>query len=122
MTKKFLKEIEKKLKEEEASLTSELGNVLKPNSQPGASATDAAFPSYGDGEDENAAEVATFDSNLALEGNLEQSLADVKRALSKIEAGTYGTCENCGKPIAQARLKAFPTARLCLQCKAKQQG
>lgn len=121
MTKKFLKEIEKKLKEEETSLTNELGNVLKPSSQPGATATEAVFPSYGDGEDENAAEVATFDTNLALEGNLEQSLSDVKLALSKLMAGTYGICENCGKAIAEARLKAFPTARLCLQCKAKQQ-
>lgn len=118
MTKKFLKEIAKKLKEEEESLKQQIGKVIQPSGQPGRARPEAAFPSYGEKEDENAAEVATFEENLAIEGDLEHSLAEVQAALKKIDAGTYGRCENCGNPIPRERLLAFPTARHDLKCKA----
>ena len=40
-------------------------------------------------------------------------LADVDAAVTAVEAGTYGRCESCGKPIAPERLAARPTARTC---------
>lgn len=46
-------------------------------------------------------------------------LADVNRALQRLEAGTYGSCEACGRPIARARLEARPAARFCLDDQAK---
>ena len=42
----------------------------------------------------------------------------IDRALAKISAGTYGTCEQCGNAIPQARLKALPYAALCVACKS----
>jgi DnaK suppressor protein len=36
--------------------------------------------------------------------------------LEKIKNGTYGTCENCGQKIEEARLRANPEAKLCLKC------
>lgn len=80
---------------------------------------DARFPNFGDKEDENAAEVATFESNLSMEKNLEVSLFNVNKALKKIDDGTYGLCEKCGKPIDPERLKAFPSATVCMDCKKK---
>ncbi len=44
---------------------------------------------------------------------LETEYRDTKRALMKIEAGTFGTCEVCGATIAPARLEFKPTARTC---------
>jgi RNA polymerase-binding transcription factor DksA len=41
----------------------------------------------------------------------------IDKALVKIEDGTYGLCERCGKPIEKARLKALPYANLCLKDK-----
>jgi RNA polymerase-binding transcription factor DksA len=41
----------------------------------------------------------------------------VQHALHRIDAGTYGICESCGKPIGKYRLQAFPRATLCLVCK-----
>ena len=55
----------------------------------------------------------------ALAVKLEEGLAEVDNALSKIEAGTYGVCEECGKEIAPARLEAKPEARLCIDCASK---
>jgi RNA polymerase-binding protein DksA len=45
---------------------------------------------------------------------LRSNLRDVEHALGKIEAGTYGTCERCGRPIAVERLEALPWAVLCI--------
>ena len=55
-------------------------------------------------------------------GNHERvELAEIDRALEKIEDKTYGKCEECGENIAVARLKAIPTAQLCVPCKEKQE-
>jgi DnaK suppressor protein len=43
-------------------------------------------------------------------------LDDVDAALARRAAGTYGTCESCGRPIAAARLQARPAARTCIDC------
>jgi len=55
----------------------------------------------------------------ALATRLTQTLADVDRALARLDDGTYGTCESCGKPIGDARLEAMPTARLCMACASR---
>lgn len=52
------------------------------------------------------------------EGVLE-SIREVDAALSRMEAGTYGTCESCGAEIPDERLEARPVARLCMACKRK---
>jgi RNA polymerase-binding transcription factor len=52
----------------------------------------------------------------ALANSLKETLAEVEHALAKFEEGTYGLCENCGQPIAPARLEAKPGARLCINC------
>jgi RNA polymerase-binding transcription factor len=46
-------------------------------------------------------------------------LAEVEAALERVAAGTYGTCERCGRPIATARLEARPVARTCITCAAR---
>jgi DnaK suppressor protein len=48
-------------------------------------------------------------------------LVYLDRALKKMDEGTYGYCEDCGEPIAKARLEAVPTAKLCMTCKSKQE-
>jgi DnaK suppressor protein len=43
-------------------------------------------------------------------------LADVEAAVRAVEAGIYGMCETCGRPIAAERLAARPAARTCIDC------
>jgi len=54
----------------------------------------------------------------ALVAKLRAALGEVEHALAKFEAGRYGTCEACSKPIDPARLEAKPAARLCIDCAA----
>ena len=56
--------------------------------------------------------------DLALSAQARAAVEEIDRALAKIEAGTYGTCEQCGQPIPKARLKALPYATLCVACKS----
>jgi DnaK suppressor protein len=54
---------------------------------------------------------------MAVVRALRSNLHDVERAITKMEGGTYGMCERCGKPIAPERLEAIPWAILCIDCK-----
>jgi RNA polymerase-binding transcription factor DksA len=64
---------------------------------------------------------ATYDRELdhGLEEGAQQTLAAIDDALRRIDEGTYGTCEACGKPIAPERLAAIPWARLCIDDQRK---
>ena len=44
------------------------------------------------------------------------ALDEVAHALRRVEEGTYGICQVCGRPIAAARLEARPTATTCISC------
>jgi RNA polymerase-binding protein DksA len=50
---------------------------------------------------------------------LRANLGGVEHALRRMDAGTYGTCENCGREIPLERLEAIPFARLCIDCKQR---
>jgi RNA polymerase-binding protein DksA len=54
--------------------------------------------------------------DLALREKNEQHLAAVEAALSRLEAGSYGTCVRCGRAIAPERLEAIPWAAHCIDC------
>jgi RNA polymerase-binding transcription factor DksA len=54
---------------------------------------------------------------IAVVRALRSNLHDVDRALAKMDAGTYGTCERCGSAITEERLEAIPWALLCIDCK-----
>jgi DnaK suppressor protein len=53
----------------------------------------------------------------ALVKQTDEQLAEVNRALTKIDEGTYGVCDICGKPIDPARLEMIPEATLCINDK-----
>ena len=52
----------------------------------------------------------------ALSSSLSETLSEIEDALTKFDAGTYGTCESCSQEITKARLEAMPMARLCTEC------
>jgi len=55
--------------------------------------------------------------DLTLQENARASVAQIDRALGKLENGSYGRCDKCGKLIGEDRLQAAPFATLCIDCK-----
>lgn len=75
----------------------------------------------GDDEADTAASAFEREHDLALAENARELLDQTERALTRIDAGTYGVCESCGKAIGKARLLAFPRAILCVECKQREE-
>jgi len=68
--------------------------------------------------DRGSEEYMTEMNELFLE-NEQHIITESRAALERIEAGTYGRCENCGQEIGRQRLEAVPYTRFCLQCAGK---
>lgn len=72
--------------------------------------------------DQHQADVGTEtferEKDLSILQEVEGELADIEHALQRLDDGTYGTCEACGKPIGDDRLEALPAARFCLEDQA----
>ena len=67
---------------------------------------------------------ATFSRELdmTLEGQARDSLAQIERALARMDDGTYGVCARCGNVIPSERLEAMPEAELCVSCKEREES
>ncbi len=121
VTEKDLKEFELRLLGERQRLMKEMGHlentVLKVNPRDSAGdlsgysfhMADAGTDAY---EREKAFQFASTEGRLLMELN---------EALRRLYSGTYGICESCGNPIAKVRLEAVPQARLCRDCKQKEE-
>ena len=116
MEPKTLIKIKTDLEAERDRLTAQLNQFAKRNPH-NPSDFNADFPQFGDKEDESAAEVDTYATNLTLERTLESALRDAISSLARMEKGTYGLCKYCNKPIDEKRLVARPTSSSCVECK-----
>jgi len=67
--------------------------------------------------------VAELDNNflLRLRGREQKLLKKIDEAISRIDGGTYGVCEECGGQISIKRLEARPVTTLCIECKTRQE-
>jgi len=115
LDQKILDELKAKLIEEKKALEKELSDIAKPTGTPGVYET--KHDEIGESQDDNASEMEEYSDNFALENNLEKQLKEVSDALGRMEGGTYGSCDNCGTQLSLDRLRAYPAARKCIQCK-----
>jgi DnaK suppressor protein len=63
-------------------------------------------------------EVFLRERNLVLQNTSQERIDEINVALARMDAGTYGICENCGKPIPPERLEALPFATRDVDCQA----
>jgi DnaK suppressor protein len=112
-----LADLRVELEKEAADLRAELGES---QAQIAARLGDAATEA-GDDEADASSKLFEREHELALSNNTRELLEQTEHAIVRIEAGTYGVCESCGKPIGKARLQAFPRATLCVACKQRQE-
>lgn len=120
MGPKKLEAFKKKLLEEKANLEKEISELQDRNleeSQSEISGENAYNEDFADSG------TATFERerDLSLEKNIKDLMHRVNESLKRIEKGTYGTCDGCGKEIDPARLKTLPYVNLCIECKKKEE-
>ena len=113
LTAAELKDLREALEKEQAELHSQFEEIEASTfsqAQSELSGETAFDDEYAD------AGTATFERerDLSLENNVRDLLQKIEKALTRMDEGTYGTCERCGKPIEKARLKALPYADLCI--------
>jgi DnaK suppressor protein len=75
--------------------------------------------SFGKRIGEGTTEAVERISSTAAARSIAGTLAEIDRALEKVDEGTYGQCDNCGQPIGSERLEAIPFATLCVTCSAR---
>ena len=111
--RKLLAEERKRLERIREGVYEELGD-------PAAERTALAETS---GADQHPADVGTErferEKDLSIIANLDAELVDVESALRRLAAGEYGTCEICGRPIGEARLRVRPATRFCVNDQAR---
>jgi DnaK suppressor protein len=85
------------------------------------STREARSLTFTDDEHDPEGSTASLDQarDTALLGQVSRTLAELDAARERLAAGTYGTCERCGRPIAAERLAARPEARRCIACAAR---
>jgi DnaK suppressor protein len=71
---------------------------------------------------DTATETVDREIDYALEEHDRRMLTAIDKALVRIDAGTYGICENCSAQIPPERLEAIPWATLCINCERKERG
>jgi DnaK suppressor protein len=97
------------LENKQATLEAELARMSAPPPDPGGI-------SFGKRVGEGTSMAVDRLVDVAAHDQLRGVLADVRRALTKLEEGTYGSCDSCGRSIPPERLEMRPWATLCVGC------
>jgi RNA polymerase-binding protein DksA len=114
-----LKDVEKfraRLLMEQQRLETELQEIENRTARVSESERANELSAYEDHPADLASETFEREKDLAIGESVESLLNQVLIALEKVDRGTYGICDACGRPIKKARLNALPFATLCLGC------
>ncbi|MFO7298935.1 MAG: TraR/DksA C4-type zinc finger protein [Actinomycetes bacterium] len=118
LAKSTVERFRKRLEEERAHLEAQIADYEREIEE--ARMTEASSDRSPDpGNPEASSVKLEYAKELSIEQNSVDLLGKVRHALMRIEAGTYGTCESCGKPIPVERLDALPYATFCVECAAR---
>ena len=116
-TRAELKQVRTQLLDDVRRLTGELAEVEEDLA--------GMIENSGEGAGQDQADVGSAsyerDQEMVVVNNARDMLEQSQHALERIDAGSYGQCENCGNPIGKNRLMAFPRATLCLACKQREE-
>jgi DnaK suppressor protein len=112
-----LAEVRDQLKAESAELRADIERAEAEI----ASRLGDAVGDAGDDPADQGAKTFEREHELALIHTSRELVTQTERALARMDAGTYGSCESCGEAIGKARLQAFPRATLCVSCKQREE-
>ena len=117
MNEKLIENLKETLQNKKTNLEQELSSFATKDPDT-KDDWDSKFPRIPQASAEEAAdEVEEYENRISVEHTLELQLKAVNTALESIKKGAYGKCEKCEVTISEDRLKAFPEAILCQECK-----
>lgn len=112
---------ERELKHFQGLLNEKLDELLKEADRTVDGMTDAKAENFPDPTDR-----ASLESNrnftLRIRDRERKLIVKIKEALTRIDDGSYGKCEECGENISRERLEARPVTTLCIDCKSLQEA
>ena len=112
----------KKLQELRLDLEREIRRTESQNDQREGFHVNVADEDFDEQGGDAASETVERSRLLATVGNLRDMLDSVNEALAKLDSGTYGKCDVCGKAIPKKRLDALPYATMCTDCRQRVLG
>lgn len=103
----------RRLLEEERERLEEALAAVRRDLEDDLDATSGELSSYDQHQAERGTEVAAEEQDIGLRRDLRVRLEENAEALRRLDEGRYGTCERCGRPIDDERLRAMPSTRYC---------
>jgi DnaK suppressor protein len=110
--------------EEERTRLQGIRDGLQREQDEGSSETGGELSSLDQHPGDSGTETFEMEKNVSLLEQVDDELLEVEAAVQRLERGTYGTCQVCGRPIGDERLEAMPATRFCVedQAKAEREG
>jgi RNA polymerase-binding transcription factor DksA len=105
--------------EEERTRLQGIRDGIQREQDEGTSETGGELSSFDQHPGDSGTETFEMEKNVSLLEQVDDELAEVEAAVQRLDRGTYGTCQACGRPIGDARLEAMPAARFCVEDQAK---
>lgn len=118
LTPEILAELRNALEGKRARLREQLAALRAAEGAGDTPESDASTDAPGDEGDESV-DLEAWDTGYQEALDLRAALGEVEHALARLDAGTYGMCEECGRPIPLARLRVLPEARYDAQHQAE---
>jgi RNA polymerase-binding protein DksA len=108
----------KRLEEERERLQG-IRDDLQREQDESVSDTGGELSSFDQHPGDSGTETFEMEKNVSLREQVDDELREIEAAFQRLERGTYGTCQACGKPIGDERLEAMPATRFCVEDQAK---
>ena len=108
----------KRLEEERERLQG-IADDLQRERDESVSDTGGELSSFDQHPGDSGTETFEMEKNVSLREQVDDELREIEAAFQRLERGTYGTCQACGRPIGDERLEAMPATRFCVEDQAK---
>jgi DnaK suppressor protein len=108
----------KRLREERERLQG-IADDLQREREESVSDTGGELSSFDQHPGDSGTETFEMEKNVSLGEQVDDELQEIEAAFQRLERGTYGTCQACGRPIGDERLEAMPATRYCVEDQAK---
>ncbi len=105
--------------EEERTRLEGIRDGIQREQEEGTSDTAGELSSFDQHPGDSGTETFEMEKNVSLLDQVEDELREIEAAFHRLDNGSYGTCQACGRPIADERLEAIPATRFCVEDQAK---